>query len=155
MLENSQSGMLGTMPQPQIKEQEEVEAQEEQQEEENSVYTMLQQLGGPSKEKIEEWKKQWGDVHLVPFSEDDMYVIRTLNRGEWNQMKNMFAQAAETMTDDQRKEYIVNRCLLWPEVDQTQYVFLKAGVPDSLYEAVSFTSGFMSQGMIISLLTRL
>jgi hypothetical protein len=123
--------------------------------EKDAIYLFLDSIGGPSRGQIESWKAQFGGVHLLPLNDDTVFIYRSLKRSEWNVLKAQFMSAGEAMTEDQKKEQIVAKCLLWPAIHGTEYALTEAGLVDTLYEAISVSSYFLSPQMIMNMVMRL
>lgn len=95
--------------------------------------------GGPSQEQIDGWKKQFGDIWVAAFSDNDKYVYRALSRVEWKQMiGNPEATARQTFNE----EKTVQTCVLWPKLDVTEFAAGKAGTPSTLCELIMTASNF-------------
>lgn len=124
-------------------EQEEFELEEEIAEEgyneipKNEEGKELLYPGGPTLEKVEEWKSLFTDLYFTEF-EEDAFVWRCLKRYEYKEITKV--QGADTFYKEER---ICERCILWPE----EYSFTsmkdgKAGVPTFLAEQIMEKSGF-------------
>ncbi len=121
---------------------------------EKDIYDMIAEKGGPSRAQIEEWKRDYVEVNLLPATEEMLFIYRPLRRLEWNQLKDHFAKN-DKLTEDQRKDMIVNRCLLWPAPGRLNFGLLGAGLVDSLNEAVMLSSCFFSTSMISNMTIKL
>jgi len=124
-------------------------------EEEPDIYSIIEANDGPPREVIEQWKQEFREVHLLPINDDNLFLYRSLNRAEHNRFKAVFAQAGEGLTEDMRKEKIVAHCLLSPRIPEGQFDLHPAGLVDTLYEAVSFSSMFLQPQMVMGLIMRL
>lgn len=95
--------------------------------------------GGPSKEQIENWKKQYGDIYMTEF-DSETFVWRTLTRYEFKKVVNV--EGSEN--DWFREEQVSETCVLYPEDythdDMSQG---KAGIPAMLADQIMNKSGFM------------
>ena len=151
----SMGGMFSA-PAPKQPEAEIVEEiKEEKEEDEGGVYAYLESIGGPSREIVNQWKMNFGGVHMLPLNDDTVFIYRSLKRSEWNALKAQFMGAGDALTEDQKKEQIVNKCLLWPNINGTDYAFLEAGLVDTLYEAISVSSYFLAPQMVMNMVMRL
>lgn len=137
--------------QEEIKEEKQEDKQEESEE---TVYTAIEAQGGPPEEIITQWKQQFGEVSLLPIGEDKLFIYRNLKRSEWNQLKTTIFNN-ESITEDAKKIHIVTRCLLWPQLDSGDFNLLEAGLPEALYDAISFSSCFLPEQMIVNLIVKL
>lgn len=132
-----------------------VEAQEAEEVEEKAEDELMQgedgkELlfpGGPTIEKVEEWKSLHNDeVYLTEF-ENDVIVWRTMNRKEYKEI--MKIQGADQFY---REERICDKCVLWPE----SYGFMEmrdgsAGVPTVVAELIMEKSGFQARTQAMKL----
>ncbi len=121
----------------------------------NAIYEFLESIGGPNEQQVEQWKADYGAVHMLPFNDDTVIIYRTLRRIEWNAMKIQFQAAGESMTDDLRKEQIVTKCLLWPKLDSSIFARCEAGLVDSVYSAIELSSFFLSPQMVMNMVIKL
>ena len=97
--------------------------------------------GGPTLEKIEEWKSLFSDeIYLTEF-DDDVFLWRPINRKEYKDV--MKIQGADSFYKEER---ICERVVLFP----ANYSFMtmtagKAGIPTVLSEYIMEKSGFKTQ----------
>lgn len=97
--------------------------------------------GGPSLNKIEEWKSQFGgEVYLTEF-EEEVFLWRPIKRKEYKEIAKI--QNADSFYKEER---ICERCVLYPE----GYNFMamtagKAGIPTLLAELIMEKSGFQAK----------
>ena len=105
------------------------------------------QSNRPSKEQIEQWKIEFGNVFVSAFSDEEVIVWRCLMREEYRRLQMMMAQA-ENITKADQEEAVVSVCVLWPVEDSAEYlkVFKKAGVFSTLYEQITQASHFVPPG---------
>lgn len=95
---------------------------------------------GPTKNQVENWKQQFGDVYLSEF-EEETFIWRTLSRLEYKQLMNE-GNASEW----EGEERIIETCIIWPE-DYTaeQISDGKAGIPSLLSDQIMAKSGFVAK----------
>lgn len=97
--------------------------------------------GGPSLNKVEEWKSQFGgEVYLTEF-EEEVFLWRPIKRKEYKEIAKI--QNADSFYKEER---ITERCVLYPE----GYNFMsmtagKAGIPTLLAELIMEKSGFQAK----------
>lgn len=97
--------------------------------------------GGPSLNKVEEWKSQFGgEVYLTEF-EEEVFLWRPIKRKEYKEIAKI--QNADSFYKEER---IAERCVLYPE----NYNFMsmtagKAGIPTLLAELIMEKSGFQAK----------
>lgn len=97
--------------------------------------------GGPSLNKVEEWKSQFnGEVYLTEFDEE-VFLWRPIKRKEYKEIAKI--PNADSFYKEER---ISERCVLYPE----GYNFIamtggKAGIPTLLAELIMEKSGFQAK----------
>lgn len=122
------------------------ELSEEQAEEE--FYAHLATTFGasaPTKQWVEQTKKQCGRVRMIAFGPDDIYFYRGLRGAEY---KGMVQQALASKSPEQQMEILKDRVLaaavLWPKLDPTEFGSLYAGTKDALFELIREASNFIT-----------
>jgi hypothetical protein len=111
--------------------------------------------GGPTRNQVENWKQQFGDIYQIDF-EEDTYIYRTISRFEYKQLMNNIegnqdnpqgGSGDPSQTGWFREEQICNSCVIWPEDYNHEAMGEgKAGVPTVIAEYVMSSSGFNSDG---------
>jgi hypothetical protein len=97
--------------------------------------------GGPSLDKVEEWKSlHGGEVYLTEF-DDEVFLWRPIKRKEYKEVAKI--QNADSFYKEER---ICERCVLFPE----NYNFMamssgKAGIPTLVAELIMEKSGFQAK----------
>jgi len=103
----------------------------------------------PDQTQIDAWKQQFGEVFLIAFDEDDMYVWRPINRLEYKQMiQNVQSEAAF-------QEGIVQSCVLWPTIGPEWLSAGKAGTIPTLHAVIMEGSNFLEPAMAVTLVRKL
>lgn len=94
--------------------------------------------GGPTRNKVEEWKAKYGEIFSIEFG-DDTFIYRSINRMEYKNILNTEGNATRFW----REERMTELAILWPEdYDNNDIVEGKAGVPTVLSEWIMRSSGF-------------
>jgi hypothetical protein len=96
--------------------------------------------GGPTLDKIEEWKSQYGEIYLTEF-EEEIFIWRALIRKEYKEVMKV-----ETKDNFYKEERICERVVIYP----SGYNFMamtkgKAGIPTLIAELVMEKSGFQAK----------
>lgn len=96
--------------------------------------------GGPTLDKIEEWKSQYGEIYLTEF-EEEVFIWRALIRKEYKDVMKV-----ATTDNFYKEERICERVVIYPE----GYNFMamtkgKAGIPTLIAELVMEKSGFQAK----------
>ncbi len=98
--------------------------------------------GGPTRDQVENWKEQYGQVYMTSF-DFATFVWRTLDRFEWKQIMNATQQGQQNRW--YQEEQICQMCVLWPEdFNHDAITNGKAGVPALLSEQILNKSGFIA-----------
>ena len=115
----------------------------------------------PSEAQINAWKRQHGDngVHVIAFGESDVYVFTHLKRGQWKKiqelMQKMSQQNPNSSADDELKEKVLQHCCLWPRLQVEFFYNSRAGIVDSLFDAILLNSYFLTPQQTMLLTTSL
>lgn len=105
--------------------------------------------GAPGEEAITGWKAKFGDVYVSAFTEEEIFIFRSLTRAEY---RNLQESAAEHSLDGmQYEEETVKVCLLWGSVDLNT----KAGTIPSLVEMITQHSNFVPAPVAAQLVAKL
>lgn len=102
--------------------------------------------GGPTLNKIEEWKSRYTDIYVTEF-EAEIFIWRCVARNEYKEINNI--QGADSFYKEER---LCDVCVLYPE----EYDFIamrsgKAGIPTFLSEQILEKSGFTARAAAIKL----
>lgn len=129
-----------------LEEEKDKEAQEES-EMSLIVKTLAMLEDAPTEADIENWKSQYGTIHISTIlNGSDLYLWRTLRRQEYKQlMKSGFLN--EVLRGE---EAIVKKCLLYPKPDEKFMATSNAGVVSSLKEQIMYKSSFVPESIALS-----
>lgn len=120
------------------------------------IYQMIVNIGGPNREMIEAAKREHNcEIIAVPFSEDEIYLIRPLESGVWRKMQSQWEAAGDKVTEQMRNEQLYGRCVLWPRTEVTSFITMKAGTLSSIVEAIYINSNFLPTNVIAQMTVRL
>lgn len=103
----------------------------------------------PAQSQIDAWKQQFGEVFLIAFDEDEMYVWRPINRLEYKQMIQTVQNEAAF------QEGIVQKCVLWPDIGPEWLSAGKAGTIPTLHAVIMEGSNFLEPAMAVTLVRKL
>ena len=116
---------------------------------------LSQHAGAPSKEQIENWKMQYGEVLCSGFSETELYIWRPIGRAEFVKLQTQLVQLKEPISLLETESMIVDGCIPWASEIGKKSLLLKAGSLSSLHEQIMANSNFMdprvAQAMVIKL----
>jgi len=128
--------------------EEEKEEKESKESKQETPMSMLSKLpGAPSKEQVELWKTEFGDVFITGFSGKEMYVWRTISRGEYLTLQEQVAK--DQLSESDTEMLLAGTCVLWPA--RVDWSTGKAGTPTTLSELIMQRSNFYS-GMAANML---
>ncbi len=104
----------------------------------------------PTADQIEELKATYGEIFLSAITEDEIFLFRTVRRGEWRDMQ--LAVRGGQLDELGQEELVVNTCVLWKSVPDLSK---KAGTLSTLAEQIMQNSNFMSSGQASMLVGKL
>ena len=95
----------------------------------------------PTKETIDQWKAEHGEVFVSGFSESELFIFRPLLRSEHRKMQ-LAAQDQQNPVDQLAyEEMVCDLVVLYPKENNWEK---KAGVASTLFEQVMQNSAFFS-----------
>jgi hypothetical protein len=121
---------------------------------EEEARDLLRRLSIPedvTEEIIGTWKTEFPNCELyaMRFTEKEAYVFRTMTRFEYKQLlKAAQSTTFETPQDLEmyNEETIVERCVLFPQINKVEMGAMKAGTVTLLSDAIMNSSGFNPMG---------
>lgn len=116
--------------------------------------------GAPTEKQINQWKAQFGDLHVTALGEGDVYIFTPLTRGNWKKIQETAAALRDANTaglEEKMRETVIQYAVKWPRGVQTPEFFFtsKAGVIDTLYELVMLHSYFLTPQQSMLMTTKL
>lgn len=128
-------------------------AEEQQEEPQVSITDLLAALpGAPTKEQIEAWKQEHGEVFCSALSGEEIFIFRPLKRREYLELQ-LLAQQQQTPIDGE--ELLVKKCLLWGSDLAVRSLDNKAGSLTTLQEQVLQNSNFVAPAVASALVVKL
>ena len=130
--------------------------EESQEEKEPEKPTPMQELAELVKEKagaptiydLEMIKERYGNFQASSVTGDgEIFIWRTLKRSEHKQM----IKSGATKEEETFQEYVIRKCLIWPQPEQTWIVQTDAGVLPTLFTQIMHYSGFVPDQAAIQL----
>jgi len=109
--------------------------------------------GAPTKDVIEGWKQQHGDVFCSGFSEEELLIWRPLNRQEFVELQTKLAQEQGTQMDQEQE--VVTTCVLWMSDKAKRAMTQKAGSYPTIHEQIMFNSNFVDPRVASALVIKL
>jgi hypothetical protein len=107
--------------------------------------------GAPTPDVIENWKKLFGDVYILPLDLKEMYIWRPLRKLEYENIVN--SEIAKN--DSSFREAVVLRSVLWPKLLPEQVAATRAGLMDTLFQVIMQGSYFLTPEFALSLVQKL
>lgn len=117
----------------------------------------------PTERDIANMKAQYGSdgVQVLALGERDVYIFTYLRRSQWQKIQQLVQSHSATdqtiNPEEMLKEKVVTHCTLWPkEVRTVEFLYgARAGVVDSLYNAIMANSYFLAPQQIAMLTAKL
>jgi len=109
--------------------------------------------GAPTKDQVEQWKQQFGEVLCSGFSETEIFIWRPITRAEFVNLQATMAQQEVTQFDFEDK--LVETCVLWASPLGQESLQTKAGSLSTLQEQIMQNSNFMNPAVASALVVKL
>ena len=111
--------------------------------------------GAPTRDQIETWKQQFGEVFCSGFAETELFIWRPISRAEFVKMQAQVSGAKEQLTNLDVEGIVVDTCILWASDPGKKSLTQKAGSLTALHEQVMANSNFMDPRLATALVIRL
>lgn len=131
------------------------EANKEEQKEPTLADVLAQFPGSPTKEQLDSWKGEHGEIFCSGMSATELFIFRPVKRQEFVEMQLALAQAQAPVTQYQVEEDTVQKCVLWASDPGLQALRLKAGTLSTLNEQILQNSNFVTPAMASALVIKL
>jgi len=125
---------------------------EEEKKEKDLAETLAEFPGAPTRDGIEEWKQKHSEVFCSGFSPLEIFVWRSVTRGEFGNLQAAAAAAEEPLD---MEAALVGTCLLWATPDGNASLEGKAGTLTTLHEQILQNSNFMDPRVAEALVIKL
>lgn len=109
----------------------------------------------PTKDQIEAWKQEHGEVFCSGFSAVELFVFRPLKRAEFVELQILLSQTQGNVSQFEVEENTVNKCILWASEPARKALTVKAGTLTTLHEQVLQNSNFVNPAMASVLVVKL
>ena len=131
----------------------ETEAKTIEQRAETELPNLLSSLdNAPTKDQIDKWKAEYGEVFVSGFSEQEIYVWRPMTRAEYVALQTKLQNPDNQITQFKMEELVCETCVLFPaNIDLNK----KAGTAGTLSEQIMQNSNFMSAAAASMLVAKL
>ena len=137
-----------------IEEQTEEKQSEQQQNPVQQLMDVLKQFPtAPTQDEVEKWKTKYGDVFVSGFSDNELFIWRTINRREWLDLQLKMSQKENT-SQMELEELICEFCVLWKSI-KLSWSEGKAGTPSVLHEQILQRSNFMNPQTAATMMLKL
>jgi hypothetical protein len=98
---------------------------------------------------LEQLKSNFGQLHASSvLADENLYLWRTLKRGEYKQI----AESGAMNTEDRYQDAVLRKCLIYPKPSMTWFPTQDAGTIPTLFKQVMHKSGFVSEEMALALI---
>jgi polyhydroxyalkanoate synthesis regulator phasin len=154
---------LETQRQAQSEETEAPEKTPEEQQHDAIMELMKNHPQALSEAQVQQLKAKHGKnaLHVLALGEDDVYIFSYLKRGQWKKIQQIVQAASQsnigTDPDDHLKEQVLRCCVHWPKgIGSPEFLYSsRAGVIDTLYNAIMMNSYFLNPQQTMMLTTQL
>lgn len=115
----------------------------------------------PSEKQIAGLKRKYGEtgVHVFAASEKDVFIYTHLRRGQWQKIQEIMVKMQENGSqniEELLKEKVLSHCVLWPRPLSVEFFAgSRAGLVDSIYQAIMMDSYFLNPQQIARLTVQL
>lgn len=97
------------------------------------------------------WKERHGKIFVATIHGDEIFIFRTIKRNEYKEMAANGLLEKPISTQDA----VIRKTLLWPKPDAIFMSTSDAGVIDTIFECVMYSSGFVSKQQALSMVDRI
>ena len=116
--------------------------------------------GAPIQAQINAWKQEYGEngVNLIVFDEKNVFIYTYLKTGQFRKLRDKIEEIARTQNqaaEDTLKEKVVQYCTLWPKLQTEFFYTSRAGILESLYNAIWTESYFLNPQQVQMLTVQL
>lgn len=98
------------------------------------IWDLLEELGGPTPQQLEQWKRHYASVHVVALDTDKIFILRPIKRSELLTVEKKAKE--EGLTAQDIDDHISSVCLLWPLLSPSQVKDLEFGVVKALSQKI-------------------
>lgn len=118
----------------------------------NALLNMLKEFdNAPDEADIYNWKEKFGKIFVTSVSGSDVYIFRTIKRNEYKGI----AEGGGMDKAFSFQDSVVRKTLLWPKPDPLFISSSDAGVIETLFDNIMFTSGFIPKDQALSMIDRI
>lgn len=124
----------------------------------NQIIALLRsEPNSPTTEHLSAWKERFGEnaIYLLGLGPGDAYVYTALTLGQWEKIQLIAEQAQGTPQaqniEKLLKEKVIRSTCLWPKLEADFFQRCRAGVPETLYQAILLNSYFLTPQQTMSL----
>ena len=121
---------------------------------EQRVAKFLEEYHGISQKQIDAWKREHGQIYLLPLDDNDIYVYRPIKSIEFQNLMIRLQNVANASADTSDIE-LVRLCLVYPKIDPIQFNTMPAGFLSTMRIAIQKASRFLSEEEITNLTIKL
>jgi len=111
--------------------------------------------GSPSKDQIDKWKADSGEIFCSGFSETELFIWRPVGRAEFVQLQVEASQSQVPITTFDLEERLVRMCILWASTAGEKALLHKGGSLATLHEQIMSNSNFIDPRLASQLVIKL
>lgn len=112
--------------------------------------------GAPSEKELEVLRTKYnGDIYLLALGPKDVYIFTYLSKTIWDKVQELVKTKAATQPnanpEEMLKEHVIAHAVKWPKITPQFIAESKAGILNTLFDAVMMNSFFLNSQMIATL----
>lgn len=121
---------------------------------EERVRQFLKEYHNIPPHKVDEWKKEYGQIYLLPFDDNEIYIYRPIKAIEFTNLMIRLQNMAN-VTNDTSDAELVRLCVIYPKLDPIAFNTMPAGFLSSMRIAIQKASRFLTEEEISHLTIKL
>lgn len=107
----------------------------------------------PTEEQLKNLKRTHGSIFFLDLGGQDIFLYRYIKRVE--HMSMISSSGWDNLSEDQREEKIVDKCLIWPFITEEQKMIIPAGKIKLLSDQILLNSMFLDPAQVATLTIKL
>lgn len=157
-LDEISKAVAAAEPEPEVEEVPQVSP--EQMLEQQILHMLRSRQDAPTVEQIGAWKAKFGEhaVNVTALDPDNVFVYTFLTVAQWDKIGKLneaLQQKKDENAEKRMKEAIVRTAILWPKLGPDFFQTCRAGLPNTLFDAIMVTSYFLTPQQTLTLTTKL
>jgi hypothetical protein len=117
-----------------------------------TLLDLIIEQGGPAPTEIDALKAKHGDVFVTAFTTEEVFIFRSVKRGEYRQLQLDMANPELKLDQYDFEDRLCQLCVLWPK---NSSALQKAGTATSLSEQIMQNSNFLNPQQAAAIVMKL